>query len=58
MRTLEPMVDCWHLASVAATRGASAAELYETWSDAQVRCDHLRFDHSCLAGSQRAGKAR
>ncbi len=32
MRTLEPMVDCWHLASVAATRGASAAELYETWS--------------------------
>ena len=31
MRTLDPRVDVWHLATVDAARGACAAELYETW---------------------------
>jgi dihydrofolate synthase/folylpolyglutamate synthase len=31
MRTLDPFVDRWHLATVDAARGASAAELHGTW---------------------------
>jgi len=31
MRTLDPLVDRWHLATVDAARGASAAELHATW---------------------------
>ncbi len=31
MRTLDPLVDRWHLATADAARGASAAELHATW---------------------------
>ncbi len=44
MRTLEPVVDSWHLASVAAARGASAAELYATWSGLTRRSAAATYD--------------
>jgi len=44
MRTLEPVADSWHLASVAAARGASAAELYATWSGLTRRSAAATYD--------------
>ena len=58
MRTLATRVDCWHLATVEAARGARASELLETLRQLQIKAPARAHDSVAAAWAAALGEAR